>query len=96
MEKQVLKKLKKVADPELDISIIELGLIYNIEVKNNKVVILMTLTSPTCPYGQVLVSSVKKIVKTIAGIKSVRVNLTFNPLWSIDNASKAARLRIGL
>lgn len=96
MEKQILKALKKVIDPELGINIVDLGLIYKVEVKENKTMVLMTLTSQMCPYGQTIISSVKEKVKKVKGIKAVNVKVTFTPPWSYEKISKVARLQLGL
>lgn len=96
MEKQILKAIKKIIDPELGINIVDLGLIYKIEVKENKAMILMTLTSPACPYGDTLVTSVREIAQKVNGIKGVKVKVTLIPPWSTDQISKAARIQLGL
>lgn len=95
MEKKVLRVLKKIIDPELGINIVDLGLIYKIDINDNKVLILMTLTSPFCPYGPALISAVKKKVKSLDGTKSVKIKLTFTPAWNESKISKEAKLRLG-
>lgn len=96
MEKQILKALKKIIDPELDINIVDLGLIYKIEVKKTKAIIIMTLTSPACPYGQALIASVKEKTKAIKSINGVQIKLTFTPAWGVEKINKAAKLQLGL
>lgn len=96
MEKQILKTLKKIIDPELGINIVDLGLIINIQVKEDNAIILMTLTSPACPYGETLIASVKEKTKALNCIKGVKVKLTFTPPWNENNISKAARIQLGL
>lgn len=96
MEKQILKALRKLIDPELGINIVDLGLIYKVEVKEDKAIVLMSLTSPACPYGETLIDSVKKKIKAIKNIKFVRVKLTFTPVWSWKKISQEAKMELGL
>ncbi len=94
MKKLIEEKLKEVIDPEIGFDVISLGLIYNIEVKNKKAKITMTLTSPFCPYGSMLIEMVKRKVEEL-GLE-VEIELTFNPPWSIEKASKNVRKKLGL
>jgi len=93
---KVKEKLKECIDPETGLSVIDLGLIYNISIEENKVVIEMTLTTPFCPYGFMIVSCVEEKVKEINGVKDVKINLVFNPPWSPEKMSKEARKKLGL
>lgn len=95
MEEQILKKLKRVIDPELGINIVDLGLIYKIKEKEGKANILMTLTSPGCPLAATFKDMVKKAAMKVEGIKKVSVKLTFNPLWTPRKMSEKARLKFG-
>lgn len=95
-EKQVEKNLKNVIDPELDINIVDLGLIYEIDVdEENNVEILMTLTTPGCPLHSVFDELVKKEVNKIEEIGDIDVELTFEPRWSPEEMSDEARDEIG-
>lgn len=95
-EKQVEKNLKNVIDPELDINIVDLGLIYEIDVdEENNVEILMTLTTPGCPLHSVFDELVKKEVNKIEEIGDINVELTFEPRWSPEEMSDEARDEIG-
>lgn len=80
-EKSVTEKLKKCLDPELQLDVITLGLIYKITINNNDVSILMTLTTPMCPYGPALIEDIKNKVSSIKGVTEVKVDITFDPLW---------------
>lgn len=80
-KEQVTEQLKKVVDPELGMDIYTLGLIYNIEVKDKKVNIKMTLTSPMCPYGPQIVEDVKTRVKSL-NVEPI-IELVFSPSWEI-------------
>jgi len=93
---QVIKKLKKVMDPELNISIYDMGLIYDVKIgKKGDVVVVMTLTSIGCPLFTTMEELVKHEVKKVKGIKKVTVDLTFEPPWSIDMMTKDAREQLG-
>lgn len=95
MEKQILKALKKVFDPEVRLSVVDMGLIYNIRAKEDKVTILMTFTNPICPYGITLKNAVREAAKKVKGIKHVTVKLTLTPPWNPQKISKEARLQLG-
>ena len=80
-QQQVIEKLKKVQDPELGLDVWTLGLIYTITLEKTKVLIKMTLTSPMCPYGPVMIADVQHRIKEMKGVKEVKVDITFNPPW---------------
>lgn len=85
----VIEILKKVNDPELDIDVWTLGLIYNIDINENNVNILMTFTTPMCPYGPWLVEDIKKKLLEIKEINSVNIEITFNPPWQPNEELRA-------
>lgn len=92
----VIKVLKNIPDPELNVSIYHLGLIYNITIgKNGAVTILMTLTSIGCPLFSTIQSELERNVKKIKGVKSVAVELTFDPPWNMDKMTKYAKEQLG-
>lgn len=79
-KEQLIEIYKTCVDPELNIDIWTLGLIYNSDITEDKVRVLMTLTSPFCPYGPLIIDELKeKIEKT--GVKEVLIEITFEPLW---------------
>jgi metal-sulfur cluster biosynthetic enzyme len=80
----VREALKEVIDPEIKFSIIDLGIVYRISIENagKKVIVRMTLTSPTCPYGSVLVSQVEQTLKMLPGVTDVEVKLVWQPQWN--------------
>ena len=80
-EEKVIEELKKVVDPELGMDIYTLGLIYNIEIKDNKIDIRMTLTSPMCPYGPQIIEDVKEKVGALT--PEVNTEIVFDPPWEI-------------
>jgi FeS assembly SUF system protein len=93
---RVVDALKSVYDPEIPVDIYELGLIYEITVYPvNNVYIKMTLTSPACPAAETIPSEVKQKVMGIDGINDVEVEITFDPPYSPDMMSEAAKLELG-
>jgi len=94
---RVTAALKTVRDPELPVSVYELGLIYDIDAAPDGVVsIRMTLTAPNCPVAGSLPGEVERAVRAIAGVADVRLELTFDPPWSKDRMSPAAKLFLGI
>jgi metal-sulfur cluster biosynthetic enzyme len=93
----VLEVLRNVIDPELQLNLVDLGLIYDVNVaEGGDVKVQMTLTSPGCPYGPELVAETKAMVMMIRGVKSVNVEVVWTPPWSIERITEAARLELGL
>ena len=95
-KEQVIEALKKVYDPEIQYDIWGLGLIYNIEIEGSKVKILMTFTTPMCPYGPALLDDVRRHVSAVDGVGEVDVELTFNPVWGVDKMTEEARMAHGI
>jgi FeS assembly SUF system protein len=96
LREQVIAALRTVRDPELPVSVYDLGLIYRIEANSNEVVsILMTLTAPNCPTAESLPGEVERAVRAIPGVTDVRLELTFEPPWSKESMSPAVRLFLG-
>ena len=95
---KIIKKIKKIYDPEIPVNIYELGLIYKIEFdeKNKKADIEMTLTSPNCPVAESLPNNVKENVLKVEGIDEVDLKLVWNPPWTKDMMSEAAKLELNL
>ena len=96
LKEKVIEEIKKIYDPEIPVNIYELGLIYKIEIKEDKVVIEMTLTSPNCPVAESLPKNVKDNVLKIEGISDVDLKLVWNPPWTKDMMSEAAKLELNL
>ncbi len=94
-KKQIEKILKSIPDPEIGVSIWDLGLIYGITIDNGSVVIRMTLTSIGCPLFDIISVSVKKEIEKCKGVKKVDIELTFDPPWSMDRVSKKAKKQLG-
>ena len=97
LKQKVISEIKKIYDPEIPVNIYELGLIYNIDIdEKNKVSIDMTLTSPNCPVAESLPVDVKDKVKKIEGVSDVDLKLVWNPPWTQDKLSEAAKLELNL
>lgn len=95
-KKQVLHKLYDVPDPELGISLVDLGLIYDVSVHDDgSVDILMTLTTMGCPLFGMIESEVAEKVGKLPGVKKVNVELTFEPAWGPEKMSEGAKLELG-
>ena len=94
---KVISEIKKIYDPEIPVNIYELGLIYKIEIDNEKrVLIEMTLTSPNCPVAESLPNSVKDNILKIDEINDVNLKLVWDPPWTQDKMSEAAKLELNL
>ena len=97
LKEKIISEIKKIYDPEIPVNIYELGLIYKIEViDTNKVFIEMTLTSPNCPVAESLPNSVKENILKLDEIKHVDLKLVWDPPWSKDKMSEAAKLELNL
>ena len=97
MGEKIIKVIKTIFDPEIPVDIYELGLIYDIMINENfDVKIIMTLTTPNCPVAETLPVDVEEKVKTVAGVKSAKVEITFEPPWSQELMSDEAKLELGM
>ena len=97
LKEKVIKEIKKIYDPEIPVNIYELGLIYKIEIiDKTKVNIDMTLTTPNCPVADSLPKMVKNNILKIEGITDVDLNLVWDPPWTKDKMSEAAKLELNL
>ncbi len=98
LKEKIISEIKKIYDPEIPVNIFELGLIYKIEVNKDKkkVLIEMTLTSPNCPVAESLPDSVKDSILKIDGIEDVDLKLVWDPPWTKDKMSEAAKLELNL
>jgi FeS assembly SUF system protein len=94
---RVIAALKTVYDPEMPVNIYELGLIYGLNVQPaGEVEIRMTLTAPNCPVAGTLPGDVERAVRAVPGVTAVKLELTFDPPWSKDRMSEAAKLALGI
>ncbi|HXH18263.1 MAG TPA: SUF system Fe-S cluster assembly protein [Chitinophagales bacterium] len=96
MRTEIIDVLKTCYDPEIPVDIYELGLVYEVNVDPaNNVKVVMTLTSPTCPVAESLPPEVEQKIKGIPGVGEVKVELTWEPPWSQEMMSEAAKLELG-
>jgi metal-sulfur cluster biosynthetic enzyme len=93
---EILEALRKVEDPEAAMSIVDLGLVYEVECAEQEVRVDMTLTSPSCPLGPYMIDEVTAAVRAaVPGVPDVRVNLVWDPPWTPERMSQEARTRFG-
>ena len=93
----IIEEIRKIYDPELPVNIYELGLIYDIIVENEKLAkIKMTLTTPNCPVAETLPKEVKEGAMQVEGIEEVDLELVWDPPWTKDMMSEAAKLELNL
>jgi FeS assembly SUF system protein len=93
----VLEALKTVQDPEIPVNLVDLGLIYELTVKQGGIVYIeMTLTTPACPVAQSMPGEVENAVASVPGVSDVRVKLVWTPPWDRDRMSEEAKLELGL
>ena len=93
---QVKLALRKVKDPELNLNIIDLGLVYDIRVDGAEVQVDMTLTSPGCPAGPQIMTDVERAVRAMPGVDDVGINLIWTPFWTPDRIEPRVRAYMGL
>ena len=97
LKEKIIDEIKKIFDPEIPVNIYELGLIYNIDVnEDKKVYIEMTLTSPNCPVAESLPNMVKENILKVNGVKDVDLKLVWDPPWTKDKMSETAKLELNL
>ena len=97
LKEKIISEIKKIYDPEIPVNIFELGLIYKIEVNENKTVLIeMTLTSPNCPVAESLPNSVKENILKIEEVEDVDLKLVWDPPWTKDKMTEAAKLELNL
>lgn len=96
-EEKIVTMLKTVYDPEIPVNIYDLGLIYKVDIdEEHNVRIDMTLTAPNCPAADFILEDVRQKIESIEGVKSVEVNLAFEPEWDRDMMTEEAKLELGM
>jgi metal-sulfur cluster biosynthetic enzyme len=90
-KEEVLEVLKTVSDPEIGVDIVNLGLIYNMDINGDKVSIRMTMTAPSCPVTDWILVEAQKRVEDIPGVKECDIELVWEPPWNLDMISDEAR-----
>ncbi|MEP6731223.1 MAG: metal-sulfur cluster assembly factor [bacterium] len=88
--------LRKVKDPDLNLNIVDLGLVYDVRVDGNDVTVDMSLTSPGCPSGPEIMGDAERQLKAIPGVGAVTINLVWTPFWSPDRIEPRVRAYMGL
>ncbi|PIR97064.1 MAG: hypothetical protein COT91_03380 [Candidatus Doudnabacteria bacterium CG10_big_fil_rev_8_21_14_0_10_41_10] len=95
-KENILKKLNDILDPDIGIGLVDLGLIYNVTVKNQDIDILMTLTTPYCPFAQAFERGIEKKLSEISNVGKIFIKFTFDPPWNKDRISEEAKMKLGL
>jgi FeS assembly SUF system protein len=96
-EEQVIEAIRLIYDPEIDVNVYDLGLIYKIDIQeDNSIKIDMTLTSANCPYAQELPVDIKEEVELVEGVKDVSINIVWFPPWGPEQMTEAAKLELGI
>ena len=96
VQEEAIQIIQTVYDPEIPVNIYELGLIYEVKVSNDlNIEVIMSLTSPFCPAAQSMPAEIKEKLSAIEGVQNVEVNVVFDPPWTQDMMSEAAKLQLG-
>ena len=96
LKDQVITEIKKIYDPEIPVNIYELGLIYEVIVKEKNVSVKMTLTTPNCPVAESLPKEVKDSIMNVEGVEKVELDLVWDPPWDKSMMSEAAKLELNI
>lgn len=97
LKESIIKALREVYDPEIPVNVYDLGLIYNVSIDTeNHVDIQMTLTTPGCPVAQTFPGTIEQAVNQVEGVKDCTVELVWEPPWTQDRMTEAARLELGI
>lgn len=94
-KEEIRQALRSVKDPELGFSIVDLGLVYDIELEEGKARITMTLTSPGCPAGGQILNGTKEAAESVEGVEAAEVNLVWKPFWTPDRIDPKVRAAMG-
>ena len=94
-KEEVLEVLRQVEDPELGMDVVDLGLVYDVEVEGPKVKVLYSLTSMGCPAGPLIAGDMERAAREVEGVEEVDLELTFDPPWTPDKMSDDAKLILG-
>jgi metal-sulfur cluster biosynthetic enzyme len=94
-KEEVLEALRQVEDPELGMDVVDLGLVYEVEVEGAKAKVLYSLTSMGCPAGQLIAQDMDRVAREVPGVEEVDLELTFDPPWTPDRMSEDAKFILG-
>jgi metal-sulfur cluster biosynthetic enzyme len=95
-EAMVREVLRQVKDPELDMNIVDLGLVYDIEVDDRDVHVRMTLTSPGCPAGPMITNDAYRVIRALDGVRDVNIEIVWEPYWTPEKMDPKVRALMGL
>jgi len=95
-KEQIIETLKSVYDPEIPVNIVDLGLIYNVEVNENNIKVDMTLTAPGCPMASYIAKMAEEALKKIEGVGDVKVNIVWEPRWTPEMISEEGKKVLGM
>lgn len=95
-EDQARLMLRRVKDPDLQLNIVDLGLVYGVRVDGATINVDLTLTSPGCPSGPEIIGDIEAALRTLPGVQNVQVNLVWTPFWSPDKMEPRVRAYLGL
>jgi metal-sulfur cluster biosynthetic enzyme len=94
-KEEVFQVLRQVEDPELGMDIVDLGLVYDVEVEDGKVKVIHSLTSMGCPVGPMIQEQIDQMTRTVPGVEDVEVELTWDPPWTPEKMSEDAKFILG-
>ena len=94
-EEQVKLALRKVKDPEIGMNVIDLGLVYGIDVEGSRVRVDMSLTSPACPAGPEILTKAEEALRAVPGVEDVQINLVWSPMWTPERIEPRVRAYLG-
>jgi metal-sulfur cluster biosynthetic enzyme len=94
-KEEVIEALRAVEDPELGMDIVDLGLLYDVELENGNVKVIHTLTSMGCPVGPMIQEDIQNVAAAVPGVENVEVELTWDPPWSPEKMSDDAKFILG-
>jgi metal-sulfur cluster biosynthetic enzyme len=94
-KEEVVEALRQVEDPELGMDIVDLGLMYDVELDNGRVKVIHTLTSMGCPVGPMIQQQIDEVVRALPGVDDVEVELTWDPPWTPEKMSEDAKFILG-
>jgi len=95
-KEQVYEALQDCYDPEIPVNIVDLGLVYDVEVEDDNVAVKMTLTTPGCGMGGMIASNAQSLIMEIPGVKDANVDLVWDPPWDPSRISEEARQKLGI
>jgi metal-sulfur cluster biosynthetic enzyme len=95
-EEFVLEKIKEIIDPEIGINIVDMGLIYEVDIDDTTVDIKMTLTSPGCPAGGQIINGAQHVTQQLDGVEEVNIEVVWNPRWTPELMSEDAKDELGI